>query len=453
MLLRWNTLIGIFLFLASILHAQDESDAIRPFQNEFGPGARAMALGGAYSAVAEDYTAVYWNPAGLAQIRKMEFYGGLSHLSMNNRIGYHGTTTENTNGFTNLNAIGMVFPIPTYRGSLVFAFGYNRVNAFDDFNKLGGSPNLVKNNKSFYQEETLTSEGGVNNWSFSGAVDLTQNVSVGATLNLITGKYQYDFAYFSDDSQEDADPRIFSDTSTFPIFQDEAAININQDLSGVGFKVGTLIRPTENLRIALTVTTPSSVHIEESSSFTETFTDDSLYLYDGGDDPPESFRKYRITSPWRFEVGASYKYRLFTVSTGLEFVDWSETRAHSSDFDVSDINLALLSNYRSVVNYRFGAEAAIPTLGMKAMVGYQFLPSPIKPSLQTVKSDRTSLSCGLSFLLDKQVKVDVAYKRSWWKQSLTDPYLAVFENASNGDFATHEKITAHKFLVGLSYRF
>lgn len=143
MLLRWNLIIGAVLFLTSILHAQDESDAIRPFQNEFGPGARAMALGGAYSAVAEDYTAVYWNPAGLAQIRKMEFYGSLSHLSMNNRIGYQGTTTENTNGFTNMNALGMVFPVPTYRGSLVFAIGYNRINSFDDYNQVIGSPQVA----------------------------------------------------------------------------------------------------------------------------------------------------------------------------------------------------------------------------------------------------------------------------------------------------------------------
>ena len=445
--------ISALLFISCVLHAQDESDAIRPFQNEFGPGARAMALGGAYSAVAEDYTAVYWNPAGLAQIRKMEFYGSLSHLSINNRIGYQGTTTENTNGFTNMNAIGMVFPIPTYRGSLVFAFGYNRISAFDDFNRLSGSPALSRNGKAFQQQESITTEGGLNQWSFAGALDLTKNVSVGATLNLITGKYQNNFAYFADDSQQDADPLIFSNNSTFQLLEDEAAIKINQDFTGVGFKIGSLMRPTDNFRLALTITAPSSVSTEESSSFTEIVTDDSLYQYDIGDDPAESFRKFRMTSPWRFEIGAAYKYRIFTFSTGIEFVDWSETRLHSSDFDEGDINFALLSNYRSVVNYRFGAEAAIPALGAKAMVGYQFLPSPLKPALQAVKSDRTYLSGGLSFLLDKQVKIDFAYQRGSWKQSLTDNFLTIYESATNGDYATRETIKANKLLVSLSYRF
>jgi len=33
---------------------------------EIGVGARAMAMGGAYGAVANDASALYWNPAGIA---------------------------------------------------------------------------------------------------------------------------------------------------------------------------------------------------------------------------------------------------------------------------------------------------------------------------------------------------------------------------------------------------
>jgi hypothetical protein len=35
-----------------------------------GAGARAMAMGGAYSAAADDATALYWNPAAMAQVAK-----------------------------------------------------------------------------------------------------------------------------------------------------------------------------------------------------------------------------------------------------------------------------------------------------------------------------------------------------------------------------------------------
>ena len=35
---------------------------------KLGAGARAEAMGGAYAAVADDATALYWNPAGLTRI-------------------------------------------------------------------------------------------------------------------------------------------------------------------------------------------------------------------------------------------------------------------------------------------------------------------------------------------------------------------------------------------------
>ncbi len=39
---------------------------------EIGVGARAAAMGGAYSAIANDATALYWNPAGIAWIEGLQ---------------------------------------------------------------------------------------------------------------------------------------------------------------------------------------------------------------------------------------------------------------------------------------------------------------------------------------------------------------------------------------------
>ncbi len=40
---------------------------------ELGVGARACAMGEAFTGVADDFSAVYWNPAGIAQIKDLEF--------------------------------------------------------------------------------------------------------------------------------------------------------------------------------------------------------------------------------------------------------------------------------------------------------------------------------------------------------------------------------------------
>ena len=40
---------------------------------KIGPGARVDSLGGAFSAIANDVTTIYWNPAGLSQLKKTNF--------------------------------------------------------------------------------------------------------------------------------------------------------------------------------------------------------------------------------------------------------------------------------------------------------------------------------------------------------------------------------------------
>ncbi len=434
----WLTL----CLLSSSVLAQDETDAIRPFLTEFGPGARALSLSGAYTAIAEDYTATYWNPAGLAQIQKSEFFGGISVNSIRNDVNYQGTLSKNDRGFTQLNAFGAVFPIPTYRGSLVFALGYSRVNQYDDYNKVVGSP-LVLGSR-FSQVEETNIDGGLHHWAFAGAIDISKNTSVGGTLNLVVGRQRSAVDYLEDDTQDD----ILAD-----VRQRQVSFEINPDYTGVNFKFGTLFRPAKDLRLAMTVTTPTYLKVEENSSFYEFLQDDNLDTYDYFE---PTFLKYEVTSPWRFEFGAAYKYKLLTVSGSMEYVDWTETRFNSNitdngrDID-AEINNNLITRYRATHDTRLGAEVVVPQIGCKLMAGYAYKFSPYRNGIEAVNSNRQYVSGGLSFLVDKQVKIDAGYQRGWWRQATTDNLLGTDENGVY--FSTREKLQSNRFVVSVSYRF
>ena len=60
------------LMLPSTLNAADEGAHAAEFLSH-GVGARALGMGSAFVAIADDATATYWNPAGLTKVRKHSF--------------------------------------------------------------------------------------------------------------------------------------------------------------------------------------------------------------------------------------------------------------------------------------------------------------------------------------------------------------------------------------------
>jgi len=59
---------GLFLTLIGNVSASEETGGFAGSVLNWGVGARAIALGNAYSPIAEDGTAIYWNPAGLGSL-------------------------------------------------------------------------------------------------------------------------------------------------------------------------------------------------------------------------------------------------------------------------------------------------------------------------------------------------------------------------------------------------
>jgi len=62
---RCSLLVILATFLPGILFGQSDGKYGTTMNLSYGAGARAMGLGRAYVAVANDPTAIFWNPAGL----------------------------------------------------------------------------------------------------------------------------------------------------------------------------------------------------------------------------------------------------------------------------------------------------------------------------------------------------------------------------------------------------
>jgi long-subunit fatty acid transport protein len=424
----------------SVVSAQFAEDALRYSSTGLGIGARALGMGGAYIGVADDYSASFWNPAGLAQMRRLEFTGGLTNTSYSNSADFLGTTNSAKNSTTALDDIGFVFPFPTERGSLVFSVGYNRTNDFTSalsFSGFNGQssilPHLFRANvqddiaygvgledtlgninvlKNVNQQGDVREGGSIGNWAFSGAIDVEKDLSFGLTINVISGTYTYVRNYVEADTRNYySDPR-----STVPI--DSAYLkfdkfyfdsNLSSEISGVNAKFGMMYRLGDVARLGLTIQTPSRVTVHE------TYSDEGSSVYDNGYVPTAGgvaythqlnsfYNDYSVETPWVLGAGASYSpFDGLLLSGDVEYTDWTQIQwADNSELEKD--NIALKKNFQATTNYSVGGEFQIPKTDLRVRAGYAYKPSPFAgdPSSYNQKI----VTAGAGVLLQDNVMLD-----------------------------------------------
>ncbi len=397
---------------------------------ELGIGARAIGMGGAYSAVGEDYSASYWNPAGLALVRRFEISGGLSRYQSTTDTRFQNTGVLDEETFTRLNEFGIVYPVPTYRGSLVFSFGYNRSKSFDS-NFAFGTFNPLPDDQveqSWREYET----GTLNQWTAAGAVDLSPAFSVGLSMNFISGKDDYTFTFKERDN---------TDIYTFNDFRrDDTIIS---SLSGFNLTLGGLYRVNSELRLGAYMITPMTVTINEDWQTSEVTTFD--------EDPSESSSdggqfQYKMRTPYIFGAGTAFNIAGLLLAGNVELMDWKQVRYETEPpldgLSRAEANDQIRDNFRSTTRIRLGAEYTIPNSRTQIRAGYFIDPSPLLTA--STERDRKLYSLGLGLLLDKQVKLDIAYVFGDWEE--TDPFDNNYVNSIS------RSISYKRILATLSMR-
>lgn len=397
-----------------------------------GVGGRALSMGSAYLAISDDYSATLWNPAGLTQLRRMEFFTSISHLQYADQASFSSISNTDNTTKTRLNSIGFAFPIPTYRGSLVFAIGYNQVRSFD----AGFSfPHFYVDTLGVKQTYTELEEGGLNNWVFAGALEVTKNLSVGAAINLWRGKDDYTYDYYEND---------VDNIWTFNDYNDIQQIVTKYQ--AVNFKFAALYKFGRIMRFGATIATPVTLNAKENWTQKVEQTGDPDYPDETYQDSYDGSWDYGLKSPFVFAAGAAFTLLPnIVVTADVEYNDWSQTR-YTSEPPVGDEfqkNINFKQDFEATTTIRLGGEFTVPLINTQLRAGLLRQPSPL--IYASPKSDRNYLTAGAGILLDKQVKIDFAWVHGWWQRE--GSYFSA-ELPS-----VDEKISIDKFFATISIRF
>ncbi len=449
----------ISLIVTTSAISQNASDAIRIRQNESGFGARTLAMGGNGIVTAKDYSAIYWNPAGLASLKHSEFMGELSHLQFSNEAVFANTLSDMEESFTRLRTAGLAISLPATRGSLVFALGYNFIRSFDDYLYFNGF-NSTSNGLEFeiqdefgnydwysfdrnvHQTEEVTSKGGLHQWSFGGAIAVSPNLDLGATLNFWNGKEEYSLRF----EQEDIDNLY----SVFPGDFDSYALNHNlvTNYKALSLKLGSIMKVNRAIQLGLSMEFPTSFRIIEYYNSNDELVFDDGFVDDVEFEPGEW--EYKVKTPYRFDAGIGIQSHNINFSGSITYRDWSQTRFEKPqymplDLDYSallDENRILQQEYRETLNYHLGGEILIPNSNLFLRGGYAVYPSPIKNAIEEM--DKIVYSGGIGFKIGNNTYLDITYLRSNWQRESEDIYTPG---------GTFEEITENQLFLGLKFKF
>jgi long-subunit fatty acid transport protein len=457
------------LFLIGYFHngyGQFASDAVEILDNLYGFGARSIAMGTAYTAIADDYSATYWNPAGLAQIRRMEFFGEISHLNYNTDATFYGNLSASDDNFTKISSLGIVFPVPTFRGNLVFALGFNRVKEFDHTLQFSGtnptqsglnfdvdSATVAFFDENVHQQELISQDGSLNNWSFAGAIDVSPNVSIGMSINIWSGTLNYAFNFLQDDFNQNYD--VFpADFNRFELSQ-----KLISDYSAFQLKVGVLLRASKRLRFGFSIALPTTFNIVDQFTSNnalefdngDVFEATDYYFYDDGfSGKVTSEFEYDVSTPFQFAAGGSYNISNLLVSGALEYIDLSQVKFEipddtqlGSEYDeLLDENNIIRDMYTGQLKLKIGAEYHLSTIGLKIRAGYFVEESPQRNAPD--EFNRTFYTAGIGYLVDEQFQIDIAYILGEWENTSEDSFTP-------GEVT--EDISYQKLLFTTSFRF
>ena len=477
------------LIAPATLMAQIPEDALRLGTPGIGVGARAIGMGGAYTGVASDFSAIYWNPAGLAQAVRGEFSVGLNYNNVGDNSTYFGTADQYTVNATNLNSLGLVYPIPVRRGSAVIAFGYDRQSSFAEGLSFSGfNPNSsilqtyapngmaapadpttnlayelfladIDNAGNWRspiggmltQLGTILESGGLNNWSVAGAIDVGKNLSMGVTVTYLSGSYRYDHTYKEQSNTGISTPTLDSVQTFYSLSMNDY---IDDDIAGWNAKFGLMYRVPDLFRLGITIKTPTAFNIRESfgtpasTPVSASIRPRSPFSYNTTTfDPGEGSSEYDITTPWVFGAGASLILGDLVLAADAEYTDWTQLEFTNADPDVIANNQTIKQIFVGTTTVRGGAEYEIRPIGLRLRAGYMLIPSPYRGDPSSF--DQKYVTGGLGIMLGEATMLDLAYAHG-----MRDTFVYSYTDQS-GTIApvVSEQMKTNNFFLTLTHRF
>jgi long-subunit fatty acid transport protein len=421
------------LCAAAVSSGQEIDDAVvledLGFDSHLLSAARPAGLAGAYIAAGNDVHSIVYNPAGLSHLRRIETAMGFEYEKTRVENTFYGSSSGVDHTSTSLDHISLAYPFPTYRGSLVGAFGiYREYSAYLDIINRG-----LNTDTSTNDDYVLQQSGSIFSYNIGCAIDLSPTISAGIAFFLLDGTInaltQLSYEYLRLLEPEDIRQGFLLD-------------DLEVDADGYGGRIGIQYFPHSKIRFGATVSSPVWISLEGNALQEETYYyDDGTGTFDRTNFAIDIDQKL----PYRIDAGVCYTPADFLVACDASYADWSQSSINK--VRLRDENLKPVQ--RKVVDIRIGVEYRLPQAPIWLRAGYAYLPYALnylqadridgtKLTRASIDKERQLYSFGIGGLAGRVLSLDAAYQ-----------YISGERSIPTLDDARVQ----HRVLLSASYRF
>jgi len=500
---KFSLIFLVFISALTVINAQNVDDALRYSQLFYNGSARFNSMGGAFTALGGDISALSQNPAGIGVFRSSEITITPQLFHNKSTASLFGNSSVDYLYNYNLAQAGIVinfFNRETETGLVTLNFGYsfNRTNNYNQSIVIEGTSDnsslldyWAEKSNGLYKDELesnvydaylgwstylidslpgsntgygtiysnygddlpssygqnmkriLTTTGFTGEHSFSLGGNYSNKLFFGATLGITRLNFESKFEHI-----ESADAIMPSRYS--PIdegFTDFNYTNYYKNIgTGYSLKIGAIFRPVEVLRVGLAFHSPTIFKIDEynSDNITAWFSD----LANPVDAKNEPMRfNYSLTTPFRALAGAALQIKkIALISADYEYVDYSTAKfSETGDgYDYAVKNHEITNTLKPVSNLRFGAEVRLNSIYLRG--GYGIYGKPWVAGDINQDLYYKSISCGIGFR-EQNIFADLGFSR------LTNSQNYILYDSDIETVMSNIDINKNMFTLTFGYKF
>lgn len=381
-------------------------------------GSRAMGMGGAFIAVASDPSAIYFNPAGLTQLRGFNVMLGATFIAP--RTTFRGPSPS----IAEHKMVRQIFyPINLYAS-------YNLTNQLAVGFGLNNPFGLGTKWPEDWVGRFIATETRLRTFFFTPTVSykITEGISVGWGLDFVYGQVLLK-------RKVDISP-----------FAGEANVKLEGSGNGFGYRFGVLTKPFDNLSIGF------SYRGDVNLKFDGTAETKGPAQLQG--QLPQGDVKTEVTTPQNFNFGVAYRVMpKLLLAASLQYVTWSSYKDLKVDFvDPKYPDLSTPKNWFDSYIVRFGGEYNLLS-NLDVRAGMLYDKNPIRdeyvdPTLPD--SDRLGFTLGAGYKM-QNITLDFSYMfLRVAERTITNSKVYYTGNTPfNGTYNT----TTHLFGFNVTYNF